>query len=49
MLFRDPYYLDSFWTTIKFSTMVTFSGLLISLFLPRWWITSCAVAVSIRR
>lgn len=31
-LFHDPYYLDSFWTTIKFSTMVTVSGLLISLF-----------------
>ena len=31
-LFQDPYYLDSFWTTIKFSTMVTVSGLLISLF-----------------
>ena len=31
-LFHDPYYLDSFWTTIKFSTLVTVSGLLISLF-----------------
>ena len=31
-LFQDPYYLDSFWTTIKFSTMVTVSGLRISLF-----------------
>ncbi len=31
-LFQDPYYLDSFGTTIKFSTMVTVSGLLISLF-----------------
>lgn len=35
-LFHDPYYLDSFWTTIKFSTLVTVSGLLVSLFLPRW-------------
>lgn len=31
-LFHDPYYLDSFWTTIKFSTLVTVSGLLVSLF-----------------
>ena len=31
-LFHDSYYLDSFWTTIKFSTMVTVSGLLASLF-----------------
>ncbi|CDL35996.1 Glycerol-3-phosphate ABC transporter, permease protein UgpA (TC 3.A.1.1.3) [Citrobacter freundii] len=31
-LFHDPYYLDSFWTTIKFSTLVTLSGLLVSLF-----------------
>ena len=31
-LFHDPYYLDSFWTTIKFSSLVTFSGLMISLF-----------------
>ena len=31
-LFHDPYYLDSFWTTIKFSALVTVSGLLISLF-----------------
>lgn len=35
-LFHDPYYLDSFWTTIKFSTLVTVSGLLVSLFLRRW-------------
>ncbi len=31
-LFHDGYYLDSFWTTIKFSTFVTVSGLLVSLF-----------------
>ncbi|MDP1309637.1 glycerol-3-phosphate transporter permease, partial [Klebsiella pneumoniae] len=31
-LFHDPYYLDSFWTTIKFIALVTVSGLLISLF-----------------
>ncbi|VFR99394.1 glycerol-3-phosphate transporter permease [Salmonella enterica subsp. houtenae] len=31
-LFHDSYYLDSFWTTIKFSALVTFSGLLVSLF-----------------
>src|SRR5690606_32683433 len=31
-LFHDSYYLDSFWTTIKFSGMVTFWGLLSSLF-----------------
>lgn len=31
-LFHDSYYLDSFWTTIKFSALVTISGLLISLF-----------------
>ncbi|CCJ99908.1 SN-glycerol-3-phosphate transport system permease protein UgpA (TC 3.A.1.1.3) [Cronobacter malonaticus 507] len=31
-LFHDSYYLDSFWTTIKFSALVTVSGLLISLF-----------------
>ena len=31
-LFHDSYYLDSFWTTIKFSTFVTVSGLLVSLF-----------------
>nr|VUD30202.1 glycerol-3-phosphate ABC transporter [Raoultella sp. NCTC 9187] len=34
-LFHDPYYLDSFWTTIKFSSMVTFSGLIVSLFFRR--------------
>ncbi|STU92309.1 glycerol-3-phosphate ABC transporter [Klebsiella pneumoniae] len=34
-LFHDPYYLDSFWTTIKFSALVTVSGLLISLFFRR--------------
>ncbi|MBX4299010.1 hypothetical protein K4H04_24955, partial [Mycobacterium tuberculosis] len=27
-----PYYLDSFWTTIKFSALVTVSGGLIALF-----------------
>lgn len=32
-LFHDSYYLDSFWTTIKFSTFVTVSGLLVSLVL----------------
>ena len=31
-LWHDSYYIDSFWTTIKFSTMVTVSGLLASLF-----------------
>ncbi|ELY3077040.1 TPA: glycerol-3-phosphate transporter permease [Escherichia coli] len=31
-LFHDSYYLDAFWTTIKFSTFVTVSGLLVSLF-----------------
>lgn len=31
-LFHDSYYLDAFWTTIKFSALVTFSGLLVSLF-----------------
>ncbi len=30
--FHDSYYLDSFWTTIKFSTFVTVSGLLVSPF-----------------
>lgn len=48
-LFHDSYYLDSFWTTIKFSTFVTVSGLLVSLVsLRRWWSTSCAAAVSIK-
>ncbi len=47
-LFHDSYYLDSFWTTIKFSTFVTVSGLLVSLFLQHWWHTSCAAAVSIK-
>lgn len=32
-LFADPYYLDSFWTTIKFSGMVTVFGMLFSLLL----------------
>lgn len=32
-LFADPYYLDSFWTTIKFSGMVTVFGLVFSLLL----------------
>ncbi len=32
-LFSDPYYLDSFWTTIKFSLMVTILGMLFSLLL----------------
>lgn len=31
-LFHDAYYMDSFWTTIKFSALVTFSGLIVSLF-----------------
>lgn len=34
-LFHDSYYLDAFWTTIKFSALVTFSGLLVSLFFRR--------------
>lgn len=32
-LFADPYYLDSFWTTIKFSGMVTVFGIVFSLLL----------------
>lgn len=32
-LFADPYYLDSFWTTIKFSGMVTVFGMAFSLLL----------------
>lgn len=48
-LFHDSYYLDAFWTTIKFSALVTFSGLLVSLFSPPRWITWCAAAVFIRR
>ncbi|QCA02938.1 sn-glycerol-3-phosphate ABC transporter permease UgpA [Pantoea vagans] len=32
-LFADPYYLDSFWTTIKFSGMVTVFGMVLSLLL----------------
>jgi sn-glycerol 3-phosphate transport system permease protein len=32
-LFADPYYLDSFWTTIKFSSMVTVFGMVFSLLL----------------
>lgn len=32
-LFADPYYLDSFWTTIKFSGMVTVFGMVCSLLL----------------
>lgn len=32
-LFQDPYYLDSFYTTLKFSFMVAFFGLAISLLL----------------
>ncbi len=32
-LFNDPYYLDSFWTTLIFSGLVTGCGLLVSLFL----------------
>lgn len=32
-LFADPYYLDSFWTTIKFSGMVTVFGMMFSLLL----------------
>ncbi|AVR01614.1 sn-glycerol-3-phosphate ABC transporter permease UgpA [Pluralibacter gergoviae] len=31
-LLHDTYYLDAFWTTIKFSALVTFSGLAVSLF-----------------
>lgn len=31
-LFQDPYYLDSFYTTLKFSFMVAFFGLVLSLF-----------------
>ncbi|WP_370425836.1 sn-glycerol-3-phosphate ABC transporter permease UgpA [Pantoea vagans] len=32
-LFADPYYLDAFWTTIKFSSMVTVFGMVFSLLL----------------
>ncbi|MCJ7927675.1 MAG: sn-glycerol-3-phosphate ABC transporter permease UgpA [Pantoea vagans] len=32
-LFADPYYLDSFWTNIKFSSMVTVFGMVFSLLL----------------
>ncbi|WP_191922465.1 sn-glycerol-3-phosphate ABC transporter permease UgpA [Pantoea agglomerans] len=32
-LFADPYYLDSFWTTMKFSGMVTVFGMVFSLLL----------------
>ncbi|MFV9670619.1 sn-glycerol-3-phosphate ABC transporter permease UgpA [Pantoea sp. ARC607] len=32
-LFADPYYLDTFWTTLKFSGMVTVFGMLSSLLL----------------
>ncbi|MGY6642469.1 ABC transporter permease subunit [Klebsiella pneumoniae] len=48
-LFHDPYYLDSFWTTIKFSALVTVSGLLISLFfaalqsIPRSLVEAAAI------
>ena len=31
-LFADPYYLESFYTTLKFSFMVAFIGLAVSLF-----------------
>ncbi len=31
-LWHDSYYIDAFWTTIKFSTLVTVSGLVASLF-----------------
>lgn len=31
-LWHDSYYIDAFWTTIKFSTLVTVSGLIASLF-----------------
>ena len=31
-LFHDSYYLDAFWTTMKFSALVTVSGLVASLF-----------------
>ncbi len=50
-LFHDSYYLDSFWTTMKFSALVTVSGLVPRCFSPRWWTTWCAAAaaVSIRR
>ncbi|EIZ6876180.1 sn-glycerol-3-phosphate ABC transporter permease UgpA [Escherichia coli] len=39
-LFHDSYYLDSFWTTIKFSTFVTVSGLLVSLFHDSYYLDS---------
>ena len=32
-LFADPYYLDSFWTTLKFSGLVTVFGMVLSLLL----------------
>lgn len=32
-LFADPYYLDAFWTTIKFSGLVTVCGMVLSLLL----------------
>ncbi|ORM51641.1 glycerol-3-phosphate transporter permease [Pantoea conspicua] len=32
-LFADPYYLESFWTTIKFSGLVTVCGMVLSLLL----------------
>ncbi|MBS2140781.1 glycerol-3-phosphate transporter permease, partial [Escherichia coli] len=35
-LFHDSYYLDSFWTTIKFSTFVPFRGLRVSRSCAAW-------------
>ena len=47
-LFHDSYYLDSFWTTIKFSTLSPSAVCWCRCSLRRWWSTSCAAAVSIK-
>lgn len=48
-LFHDSYYLDAFWTTMKFGALVTISGLLVSLFfaalqsIPRSLVEAAAI------
>jgi hypothetical protein len=44
-LFHDSYYLESFWTTMRFSALVTFLVCSPPCSLPRWSTTWCAAAV----
>jgi sn-glycerol 3-phosphate transport system permease protein len=48
-LFHDSYYLESFWTTMRFSALVTFLACSRPCSLPHWSTTWYAAAVYTRR